>query len=98
VLKRGGHAVYNISAVDDHNSENTKKWICLYMSLDSSYHPREEKMNDIQEWLAKCQRAGYGENDAVKVYGELPAPEGDVFPFENEVLQWMAAYVVVSQK
>ena len=98
VLKSGGHAVYNISAVDDHNSENTKKWIRLCESLDQSYHLKDEKMNDIQEWLLKCQEAGYGESEAVKVYGELPAPEGDVFPFGNEVLQWMAAYVVVSQK
>ncbi len=41
VLKPGGHAVYNISVVGDHNSENTKKWESLYRSLDSSFSLHE---------------------------------------------------------
>lgn len=57
-----------------------------------------EKMNDINQWLAKCERTGYRKNENVKIYGELPAQADDVFPFENEILQWMAEYVVVSQK
>lgn len=98
VLKPDAYAVYNISVVDDHKSENTKKWIHLYTSLDSSYHPELDKMNDINQWLQKCVKAGYNKNDAIKIYSELPAPVDDIFPFENEVLQWMAEYVVVSQK
>lgn len=43
VLKPGGHAVYNISIVGDHASENTKKWESLYRKLDG--------INDINEEL-----------------------------------------------
>jgi ubiquinone/menaquinone biosynthesis C-methylase UbiE len=98
VLKSGAHAVYNISTIDDHNSENTKKWIQLFTNLDNSYRPEEENLYNINQWLLKCEKAGYGKNEAVKVYGELPAPTDDIFPFENEIFQWMAEYVIVSQK
>ena len=98
VLKPGGHALYNISAVDDHQSENTQRWVQLYLALAPSQHPESDKMNDIQQWLQKCEETGYHHNEAIKIYGELPAPCDNVYPFENEVLQWMAEYVVVSQK
>lgn len=97
VLKPGAQAVYNISAVDDPNSSNTKKWVALCKNLDKSCHI-EENMHDIDQWLSKCQEVGFIQNDAVKVYDELPVPTDDTFPFENEVLQWMAEYVVVSKK
>lgn len=98
VLKPSAHAVYNISTVDDHNNQNTKKWIHLYTNLDISNHPEDDKMHDINQWLLKCEKVGHSKNEAVKVYGELPAPTDDIFPFENEVLQWMAEHVVVSEK
>jgi ubiquinone/menaquinone biosynthesis C-methylase UbiE len=98
VLKNSAHAVYNISTVEDHQSDNTKKWIELYTNLDPSYHPEKDKMYDISQWLDKCKNIGYHKNEATLIYEELPAPADGVFPFENEVLQWMAEYVVVSQK
>lgn len=98
VLKPGGHAVYNISVVDDLQSENTRKWVQLYLALGPDSHPEPDKMRDIRQWLQKCEETGYHHNEAVKIYGELPAPCDGVFPFENEVMQWMAEYVVVSQK
>ena len=49
VLRPGGHAVYNISIVGDHTSENTKKWEYLYGTLDESYS-LHEKLYDIEEW------------------------------------------------
>lgn len=97
VLKPGGHAVYNISIVGNHNSENTKKWECLYRSLDASYS-LHEKLFDLGEWEDICRDTGYLSTEAKEVYGELPAPEGDVFPFENEILQWMGEYLCVSRK
>lgn len=39
-LKSGGHAIYTKSLVEDHKSENTKKWIDLLLS-DANY---EEKL------------------------------------------------------
>lgn len=95
VLKDGGHAVYNISAVDDHQSENTQKWINLCPVLDCI---KEKVMHDINQWMEICKETGYAKNEAIKVYNELPVPVDDIFPFENEILQWMAEYVVISQK
>ena len=97
VLKPGGHAVYNISIVGDHASENTKKWEYLYGTLDASYS-LHEKLYDIQEWEEVCKNTGYLSTETKEIYGELPAPEGDVFPFENEILQWMGEYLCVSEK
>ena len=98
VLKPGGHAVYNISVVDSLEDENTQKWIQLCMAVHSGQRLEEDKINDIKNWLQKCEKTGYHNNEAAKIYGELPAPCDDVFPFANEVFQWMAEYVVVSQK
>ena len=97
VLKPRGHAIYNISVVGDHSSENTKKWKRLYRSLDETYH-LHERLFDIGEWEKICVQTGYSSTETKEIYGELPAPEGDEFPFENEVLQWMAEYLCVSGK
>lgn len=97
VLRPGAHAVYNLSALEDPESENTKRWIQLYHSLDQNIFYTYE-LCQISKWQAKCREAGFKQNQITKVYEELPAPTGDVFPFENEILQWMAEYVIVSQK
>ncbi len=97
VLKPGGHAVYNISIVGDHSSENTKKWEYLYGTLCDS-DSLHDRIYDIQEWEEVCRDTGYASTETREIYGELPAPEGDVFPFENEVMQWMGAYLCVSGK
>lgn len=97
VLKPGGHAVYNISIVGDHDSVNTKKWERLYRSLNETYL-LHDKLFDIEEWKEICGATGYTSTETKEIYGELPAPEGDVFPFENEVLQWMGEYLCISRK
>nr|WP_300837374.1 methyltransferase domain-containing protein [uncultured Acetatifactor sp.] len=97
VLKPGGHAVYNISILGDHASENTKKWERLYYSLDESYS-LHEKLYDIEEWEQICRETGYSSTETKEIYGELPAPETDTFPFENEIMQWMGEYLCVSEK
>lgn len=97
VLKPGGHAVYNISIVEDHTSENTAKWERLYRTLEESYH-LSEKLFDIREWESICAETGYVSTQTKKIYGELPAPEDDVFPFTNEVMQWMGEYLCISEK
>lgn len=97
VLKPGGHAVYNISIVGSHASENTRKWERLYRTLGESY-ALHDKLYDIEEWESVCRQTGYRTTETKEVYGEMPAPEGDVFPFENEVMQWMGEYLCVSEK
>lgn len=98
ILKPNGKAIYNMSLVDDHNSNNTKKWIDLYLSLPSSYHNVREYMRDSSQWLAECKKVGFSNNNSIKIYGEMPAPDTTSFPFENEVLQWMACHVLISKK
>ncbi len=98
VLKHQAHAVYNISAVEDKKSANTQKWMELLTCLDPIVSSETDKLQDISQWLDTCRSMGCTANEADLIYGELLAPADDVFPFENEVLQWMAEYVVVSQK
>jgi ubiquinone/menaquinone biosynthesis C-methylase UbiE/transcriptional regulator with XRE-family HTH domain len=98
ILKPGGHAVYNMSLINDHDSYNSKKWIELYLSLPDSYSLDEKKMRDCSEWLDECRKAGFEQNNFIKVYDEMTAPDTDVFPFENMILRWMASYVCVSKK
>jgi len=98
VLKQDAHGVYGISLVDDFNGENTKKWMELYLGLSEEYNVSLDKMNDVNKWKVKCEETGYSSNELIKVYGEMPAPYDNIFPFENMVLRWMAQYVVISTK
>lgn len=81
ILKPGGKAVYNMSLVDD--SDNTKKWIELYLSLPDLPHNIRDKMKDASEWLAACKSAGFSKNKATKIYSELPAPDTEIFISEK---------------
>ena len=98
ILKPEGHGVYNMSLVNDHDSENSKKWIELYLSLPDSYNARNEKMRDVSQWLAECEKVGFKDNKSIPIYPEMPAPDTTEFPFENQVLRWMACNVFVSRK
>lgn len=100
VLKSGGCSVYTKSVVEDFESDNSKAWVHLLLS---SMDKEEEKwwkqeLIDVNQWLKKCREIGFAENNYTKIYGELPAPNSDSFPFENERAQWMAEYVFVSTK
>lgn len=98
VLKPGGSAVYNFSIIENCESENSGKWLRLYRGLEAGAHADENKLYECSEWITECRKIGFRTNKAIKVYGELPAPEDAVFPFENEILQWMAGYVILSEK
>ena len=104
ILKPGGHAVYNTALVNDHESDNTKKWVNLYLSRDSAISNDEkmkeskEKIRDCSQWLGECRKTGFIQNNYIKVYDEMPAPDTDIFPFENMIMRWMACYVFVSEK
>lgn len=69
VLKPGGHAVYNISIVGDHSSENTQKWERLYRTLEEADYSIQEKLYDIGEWEDICKAAGYSSTETKEVYG-----------------------------
>lgn len=97
ILKDGSNAVYNICLVDDFESENTQKWIKLCHTLEESYSIFDS-LQDINLWKNVCMQTGYLSTEVKQIYGELPAPDGDVFPFENELAQWMGDYLCVSCK
>jgi len=97
ILRPGGQAVYNMSLVDGHSSENTRKWIELCASIGDDVIG-EDKMRDISQWISECKLVGFLQNDSVKIYDEMPAPDTAEFPFENQVMRWMACYVFVSQR
>jgi len=98
ILKPSGKAIYSMSLVDDHDSDNTKKWVELFLSLQSSYPNIKEYLRDSSQWLSECKRAGFTQNNSIKVYGEMPAPNATEFPFENQISRWMACHVFVSVK
>ena len=94
ILKAKGTAIYNISILDDRNSANTQKWLRLFQTIEEIKEP----LYDIEEWKAVCNSTGYRQTRFRKIYGEMPAPQEDSIPFENELLQWMGACLCVSQK
>jgi len=97
ILKPTGQAIYNMSLVDDPNHDNTKKWIELYRSQGEKY-AETEKTNDASQWLAACKSVGFNKNESIKIYGDMPAPDTNIFPFENQVLRWMGCHVFISEK
>lgn len=100
VMKQNACALYGISIVDDQESYNSKKWIKLLLGSlrEDETHIMRNHFNDVMQWKVKCSAIGFRDTEMIKIYGEMPAPADDVFPFENEVLQWMGEYVAVSIK
>lgn len=98
VLKRGGSAVYSIEVVDDLESENAKKWINLYLHCEDTPLFSLDNICDINKLKDLCSKAGFSKTTSTKIYGDLPAPNDNIFPFENEMLQWMGEHEVISTK
>ncbi|QSX05008.1 methyltransferase domain-containing protein [Sedimentibacter sp. zth1] len=98
ILKEKGYAIYDMSLVEDLNSSNTKKWIELYNGIEDNYDEEDNKMIDLNIWRKICEDSGYTNEEEIKVYGEIPAPNTNIFPWENMILRWMCCYVFVSVK
>ena len=99
ILKNSGAAIYNISVAENKSSANTKKWLALTRSLGwFSDKEMEEQFFELGDWLKHCENCGYAKTECEKLYDELPAPNTNVFPFPNEIMQWMCSYVCVSTK
>lgn len=96
ILKPSGHTVFTVNVVDDYKSENTSKWLKLFSNLEEDFIMNN--VRDIRQWEETCQSTGYKQSKSTKIYGEMPAPEGDVFPFENNILRWMAQHIIISTK
>lgn len=100
VLKNNGTAIYTKSTVEDLTGENSRRWMDLLFSRlnDSERVWWKEFAADPEQWTKFCEETGFTENTKTRIYGELPAPETDQFPFKHEFAQWMAEYVYVSKK
>lgn len=100
VLKDDGCTVYTKSVIEGSENENSQKWIELLLSCVDEGEAKvwKEHFVDIGQWVEHCKNVGFPENTFTKIYGELPAPDTTVFPFENEMAQWMASYVFMSAK
>ncbi len=100
VLKNGGCSVYTKLAIEDFKSENSKTWIRLLLSSleEEEKDWWKKELIDAHQWIEECKKIGFTENSHTKIYGELPAPKTNKFPFKNEMAQWMAEYVFVSLK
>jgi len=96
VLKPEGKVVYTKSFVENHDSENTKKWKALYLA--NKEFTSEDRLHDISQWFAECKKVGFIYNESFKIYGEMPAPDVSEFPFENNMARWMECHVVISEK
>jgi len=94
VLEPCAHAVYNYSIIENFDNPDTQKWIELHKTTDANYF----NFYDITQWKEFCKLNGYKDTQMMKIYDELPAPEGNKFPFHNEILQWMSMYVAISKK
>lgn len=95
ILKPDGFALYNISAIESHDDPDTQKWMRL---MPGNPEHKKEVFMTPQEWAKRNETFGLTRNKAIWEYGELPAPEGEEFPYENQVLRWMASYIMVSEK
>lgn len=100
VVKSGGCTIYTKSVIEGYRNENSRKWMELLLSSieESEAGMWKEQFVDVDQWVERCESTGFTKNVFSKVYGELPVPDTDVFPFENEMAQWMASYVFVSSK
>ncbi|OGO89948.1 MAG: hypothetical protein A2Y17_07505 [Clostridiales bacterium GWF2_38_85] len=100
VLKDGGCSVYTKSVIESHESSNSKKWMNLLLSSVEKDEAEwwKEEFIDVSQWIDKCKAIKYFENTYTKIYGELPAPDTNTFPFLNEMAQWMAEYIFTSTK
>jgi len=74
-----------------------KKWLQLLKSQEDCAWV-SDSIYSIEEWKSVCTESGYRTTEVKQIYEELPAPEGNVFPFENEIMQWMGEYLCISCK
>ena len=100
VIKPTGCSVYTKSIVENLQDPNSQRWMDLLLSTVGEEEAQwwKKEFLDEQQWMDTCRAIGFKNNTSTKIYGELPAPDTDTFPFENEMAQWMAEYVFVSSK
>ncbi|NMA08422.1 MAG: helix-turn-helix domain-containing protein [Clostridiales bacterium] len=95
VLKSDGAAVYDMSILTDPGK--AEKWIRLLAQDPDFAAMRFDKMMLTREqWEEICREIGFRETAGTLLYEQLPEPEGDAFPYENEAMQWMGEMICES--
>ena len=90
--KRQGMSQSDLAEKLGVSTQAVSKWECA-QSL-----PDTELLTELSDWLKHCENCGYIKTECEKLYDELPAPNTNIFPFPNAVMQWMCSYVSVSTK
>lgn len=100
ILNQMGKMVFNLSLVDDIDAEPTKKWLELLRNWDDS--DAETILNmvyDINEWNNILKDViGFSNHELIKMADESSPPDTDKYPYDHEVMRWMAEAVVTASK
>lgn len=78
---------------------NSDKWIEL-MKQDPYFYKTgmDHDMITAADWDKNSREFGLTVTKSFPLTAEWQAPEGDKLPFENQMCQWMASYLMISEK
>ena len=98
VLKASGHAVYSFSLIEC--GANSAAWIQSMKAagLFQDQPELEGQMLSPAAWRAHSAALGFPALEVEQMLTELPAPADGVFPFEDNIMQWMGNFCCVSSK
>ena len=76
VLRSDGCVVYTKDVIEDHNSQNSQKWMKLLLAGLNGNEAAwvSNELIDLREWIQICEKNGFSENrrTARSGYGPLP--------------------------
>jgi ubiquinone/menaquinone biosynthesis C-methylase UbiE len=97
VLKHGATLASVMALIESRRDEQSSKWMKL-MDEACRADGFENPIRDYAEWQRICAETGYRHTEITRIYDDLPAPEVDTFPFENNILQWVGMHITESSK
>ena len=95
VLRSGYPAVHTRCLIS--GTENSDKWRKCMIDPDFDQFGFYDLLITEDQWLDHCHKAGYTDTKTILLRDELPAPEDGVFPYKNEVAQWMLQVLCISR-
>lgn len=100
ILSKEGRMIFNLSFVEDINSKSTKKWIeLLENDCDQDLIIFRNMIHDISEWKAILLNIiGLKSCKIDKLFNEVPPPDTDKFPYNNEISRWMGQAIITAKK
>jgi len=95
VLRAGCPAVHTRCLIS--GTENSDRWRTCMNDPDFEQFGFYDLLITKDQWVETCRRTGYSHTEVILLRDELPAPEDDVFPYENECAQWMMQTLCISR-